>query len=172
MFTVAHLHVNAEDRKENSVGDEIGWTRSHRSVSTTCDCFVKFTIIYLIDFVLHQPKADESSLQSLWRTGGWVSFWSIYVRRLQSKWHLILDSKLGFFQRFIFVRVFTSIYIQSFFGRSYNNPHNVGECKNNNVCLVNRKNRTSCKSCRLRKCLLVGMSKQGEWDSKFILKKY
>lgn len=37
----------------------------------------------------------------------------------------------------------------------------ISECKNNGDCIINKKNRTSCKSCRLRKCLLVGMSKSG-----------
>lgn len=39
--------------------------------------------------------------------------------------------------------------------------NSISECKNNGDCVINKKNRTSCKSCRLRKCLLVGMSKSG-----------
>lgn len=37
----------------------------------------------------------------------------------------------------------------------------ISECKNNGECVINKKNRTACKACRLRKCLLVGMSKSG-----------
>lgn len=50
---------------------------------------------------------------------------------------------------------------QSFFGRSYNNLTSITECKNGGECVINKKNRTACKACRLRKCLLVGMSKSG-----------
>lgn len=50
---------------------------------------------------------------------------------------------------------------QSFFGRTYNNLSQVHECKNGGQCVINKQNRTSCKACRLRKCLVVGMSKSG-----------
>ncbi|XP_059489023.1 nuclear receptor subfamily 1 group D member 2-like isoform X2 [Neocloeon triangulifer] len=56
---------------------------------------------------------------------------------------------------------FTCEGCKSFFGRTYNNLSSISECKNGGQCVINRKNRTSCKACRLRKCLMVGMSKSG-----------
>lgn len=56
---------------------------------------------------------------------------------------------------------FTCEGCKSFFGRTYNNLGSITECKNQGACVINKKNRTSCKACRLRKCLLVGMSKSG-----------
>ncbi|XP_050445225.1 zygotic gap protein knirps-like isoform X2 [Cataglyphis hispanica] len=54
---------------------------------------------------------------------------------------------------------FTCEGCKSFFGRTYSNPGSVSECKNGGNCEINKKNRTSCKACRLKKCLLAGMSK-------------
>lgn len=54
---------------------------------------------------------------------------------------------------------FTCEGCKSFFGRTYNNPSNVTACKNGGNCIINKRNRTACKACRLKKCLDVGMSK-------------
>ncbi|XP_011311187.1 uncharacterized protein [Fopius arisanus] len=56
---------------------------------------------------------------------------------------------------------FTCEGCKSFFGRTYNNLGSISGCKNGGVCVINKKNRTACKACRLRKCLMVGMSKSG-----------
>lgn len=56
---------------------------------------------------------------------------------------------------------FTCEGCKSFFGRTYNNLGSISECKNGGICVINKKNRTACKACRLRKCLMVGMSKSG-----------
>ena len=56
---------------------------------------------------------------------------------------------------------FTCEGCKSFFGRTSNNQAVIQECKNNYRCVVDKKNRTACKACRLRKCLMVGMSKSG-----------
>ncbi|XP_055905579.1 zygotic gap protein knirps [Eupeodes corollae] len=56
---------------------------------------------------------------------------------------------------------FTCEGCKSFFGRSYNNLSSISECKNHGKCVIDKKNRTTCKACRLRKCYTVGMSKGG-----------
>ena len=56
---------------------------------------------------------------------------------------------------------FTCEGCKSFFGRTCNNQTVIQECKNSYQCIVDKKNRTACKACRLRKCLMVGMSKSG-----------
>ncbi|CAL4200702.1 unnamed protein product [Meganyctiphanes norvegica] len=56
---------------------------------------------------------------------------------------------------------FTCEGCKSFFGRAYNNLAQIHDCKNGGQCVINKQNRTSCKACRLRKCLMVGMSKGG-----------
>lgn len=76
-----------------------------------------------------------------------ISFYFILASSLSSSF---TNSPLFFFS------------FQSFFGRTYNNLNALGECKNNGECVINKKNRTSCKSCRLKKCLMVGMSKSGK----------
>ncbi|XP_048505354.1 nuclear receptor subfamily 1 group D member 2-like isoform X2 [Athalia rosae] len=49
---------------------------------------------------------------------------------------------------------FTCEGCKSFFGRTYNNLGSISECKNGGICVINKKNRTACKACRLRKCLM------------------
>ncbi|XP_064113473.1 uncharacterized protein LOC135220085 [Macrobrachium nipponense] len=56
---------------------------------------------------------------------------------------------------------FTCEGCKSFFGRTYKNLTSLNDCKNNGRCTINKKTRTACKSCRLRRCLMVGMSKSG-----------
>ena len=56
---------------------------------------------------------------------------------------------------------FTCEGCKSFFGRFCNNQTVIPDCKNNYICVIDKRNRTSCKACRLKKCLSVGMSKSG-----------
>ncbi|XP_018006537.1 uncharacterized protein LOC108664461 [Hyalella azteca] len=56
---------------------------------------------------------------------------------------------------------FTCEGCKSFFGRSYNSVTSLSECKSGGRCVITKKNRTTCKSCRLRQCIKAGMSKSG-----------
>lgn len=57
--------------------------------------------------------------------------------------------------------IFLFLYLQSFFGRACNKSQSIPECKKNNKCVINKNTRTTCKACRLTKCIQVGMSKGG-----------
>lgn len=72
--------------------------------------------------------------------------------------HLKNKKKIKKLKKKKLIKYFSS-FLQSFFGRSYNNLNSISECKNNNQCVIDKKNRTACKACRLRKCVMVGMSK-------------
>lgn len=50
---------------------------------------------------------------------------------------------------------------QSFFGRACNKSQSIPECKKSSRCIINKNTRTTCKACRLTKCIQVGMSKGG-----------
>ncbi|XP_047737214.1 protein embryonic gonad-like [Hyalella azteca] len=55
---------------------------------------------------------------------------------------------------------FTCEGCKSFFGRTHvNGAASLGECRNGGRCVVTRKTRTACKTCRLRRCLQAGMSR-------------
>ncbi|KAF2347822.1 Zinc finger nuclear hormone receptor-type [Trinorchestia longiramus] len=56
---------------------------------------------------------------------------------------------------------FTCEGCKSFFGRTHSNVATLSECRNGGRCVVTRKTRTSCKSCRLKRCLQAGMSRSG-----------
>ena len=88
------------------------------------------------------------------------SFFSLQMDRLdpmQNQMCRVCDEPAAGFH----FGAFTCEGCKSFFGRTCNNQSVIQECKNNYRCVINKKNRTACKACRLRKCLMVGMSKSG-----------
>ncbi|XP_037067852.1 zygotic gap protein knirps-like [Pollicipes pollicipes] len=54
---------------------------------------------------------------------------------------------------------FTCEGCKSFYGRTYKRTERVEPCRFNNQCDITGRNRTSCKSCRMLKCKMVGMSR-------------
>lgn len=79
---------------------------------------------------------------------------SIYLSEMNQQCRVCDEPAAGFH-----FGAFTCEGCKSFFGRTYNNPTNVTACKNGGNCIINKRNRTACKACRLKKCLDVGMSK-------------
>lgn len=63
------------------------------------------------------------------------------------------------FKRLLLCFVFFS---QGFFRRSIQQNINYKMCVKNENCLIMRMNRNRCQHCRFKKCLSVGMSRDGE----------
>lgn len=53
-------------------------------------------------------------------------------------------------------------FLQGFFRRSIQQNINYKMCVKNENCLIMRMNRNRCQHCRFKKCLSVGMSRDGE----------
>lgn len=53
-------------------------------------------------------------------------------------------------------------FFQGFFRRSIQQKIQYRPCHRNNQCAVLRINRNRCQQCRLKKCIAVGMSRDGE----------
>lgn len=54
------------------------------------------------------------------------------------------------------------VFLQGFFRRSIQQNINYKMCVKNENCLIMRMNRNRCQHCRFKKCLSVGMSRDGE----------
>lgn len=58
--------------------------------------------------------------------------------------------------------IFLFLLFQGFFRRSIQQNINYKMCVKNESCLIMRMNRNRCQHCRFKKCLSVGMSRDGE----------
>ncbi len=56
---------------------------------------------------------------------------------------------------------FTCEGCKSFYGRNYKRASSELECKSGHGCTIDARSRTSCRACRMRKCLAAGMSPDG-----------
>ncbi|XP_063992858.1 zygotic gap protein knirps-like isoform X1 [Diachasmimorpha longicaudata] len=92
----------------------------------------------------------------MFKVGGPVKVYHLRTLKMNQQCKVCGEPAAGFH-----FGAFTCEGCKSFFGRTYNNLGSISECKNGGVCVINKKNRTACKACRLRKCLMVGMSKSG-----------
>ncbi len=74
-----------------------------------------------------------------------------------------VESEALWEQCYITFSNFNNFHFQSFFGRATEEAKvAISECKTGGNCSIKGRSRTSCKSCRLRKCRVVGMSRQSE----------
>lgn len=112
------------------------------------------------------------ALQSLWRHCIWFPLWSACMRGMQGK-AIIRKKCEKTVEYFIYVLIFLcpgfTWYIckhvclcQGFFRRSIQQNINYKMCVKNENCLIMRMNRNRCQHCRFKKCLSVGMSRDGE----------
>lgn len=69
------------------------------------------------------------------------------------------------------LRVFSSL-LQGFFRRSIQQNIHYKMCVKNEKCLIMRMNRNRCQHCRFKKCLAVGMSRDGKRLSTSLRKKW
>lgn len=64
-----------------------------------------------------------------------------------------------------------SFFLQGFFRRSIQQNIHYKMCVKNEKCLIMRMNRNRCQHCRFKKCLAVGMSRDGKRHSTSLRKK-
>lgn len=67
--------------------------------------------------------------------------------------------------------VFLFSEIQGFFRRSIQQKIQYRPCTKNQQCSILRINRNRCQYCRLKKCIAVGMSRDGKWNFIHFFKK-
>lgn len=103
----------------------------------------------------------------------WVPLWRARLRRLQGKNELksaIISccrhaKKKTPFRAFPFS-------LQGFFRRSIQQNIHYKMCVKNEKCLIMRMNRNRCQHCRFKKCLAVGMSRDGKRHSASLREKW
>lgn len=67
-----------------------------------------------------------------------------------------------FFFGLLLLIISVSLLLQGFFRRSIQQNIHYKMCVKNEKCLIMRMNRNRCQHCRFKKCLSVGMSRDGE----------
>lgn len=90
----------------------------------------------------------------------WVPLWRARLRRLQGKKEPTAAVVAGVLNRRC-SESFSSL-PQGFFRRSIQQNIHYKMCVKNEKCLIMRMNRNRCQHCRFKKCLAVGMSRDGK----------
>lgn len=127
----------AKEKKKNLLGTIMKWLRT------------------LFLFV-HSPKCEQKK----WKVKFWKARFLLLLLTFQWAFSKSLahpqdvDSCLTFFP---------SNYFQGFFRRSIQQKIQYRPCTKNQQCMIQRVNRNRCQYCRLKKCIAVGMSRDGEF---------
>lgn len=67
------------------------------------------------------------------------------------------------------LKISPSYYLQGFFRRSIQQKIQYRPCTKNQQCMIQRVNRNRCQYCRLKKCIAVGMSRDGKFETLFYI---
>lgn len=126
-------------------------------------------LIVRLSFLL-RDRWNGPALQSLWGHCIWLPLWSACMRGLQGKAPLVKQKLMWLASTMCRFRVkvscgcflFSVWFSQGFFRRSIQQNINYKMCVKNESCHIMRMNRNRCQHCRFKKCLSVGMSRDGE----------
>lgn len=102
--------------------------------------------------------------------------WKVIALFLLSSDFLLLNENIFFlFVQHPIAEILSNVsplkHFQGFFRRSIQQKIQYRPCTKNQQCMIQRVNRNRCQYCRLKKCIAVGMSRDGEFDDFNILRK-
>lgn len=139
------FHWSCEGEKKNLLGTIMKWLR---------------TLFYF--FIFTAQNANE---HKKWKVKFWektffllLIFVNNFLNLLRIRSTLVRNLKLMFlpFDHF-----------QGFFRRSIQQKIQYRPCTKNQQCMIQRVNRNRCQYCRLKKCIAVGMSRDGKFAITF-----
>lgn len=127
----------------------------------------------------HRDWRYGASVQGMWRHRIWVPLWRARLWRLQGETEQRQYYVMSFFFQQLRTQTHTHtqaychkghalkssflfLFFQGFFRRSIQQNIHYKMCVKNENCLIMRMNRNRCQHCRFKKCLSVGMSRDGE----------
>lgn len=119
---------------------------------------------------LHRDRWHGAPVQGVWRHRLRVPLRCPRVRRLQGEtglsgatcWAAVSTKSNSYLDCHLLLIVSFRLLLQGFFRRSIQQNIHYKMCVKNEKCLIMRMNRNRCQHCRFKKCLSVGMSRDGE----------